>query len=138
MKANLRRAYSAFSEDVLEGEGLLCCAGAVLCVWTPRTTTTKQTTPSTPTTHPLLPLLQGCAKQAEFRAVVFALCYFHAALLERKKFGVGNLPGSASGLGWNMAYPFNTGDLLCCGQCASNYLDANAKVRVCRGGGVRA
>lgn len=27
-----------------------------------------------------------------------------------------------------MNYPFNTGDLLCCGQCAANYLDANAKV----------
>ena len=28
---------------------------------------------------------------------MFALCYFHAALLERKKFGVGNLPGATSG-----------------------------------------
>ena len=56
-QANLRRAYSQFTEDILE----------------------------------------GCAKQAEFRAIVFALCYFHAALLERKKFGVGNLPGATSG-----------------------------------------
>ena len=42
-------------------------------------------------------LLEGCAKQTEFRALVFALSYFHAALLERKKFGVGNLPGATSG-----------------------------------------
>jgi hypothetical protein len=70
--------------------------------------------------------------QAEFRSIVFALCYFHAALLERKKFGVGNLPGATSGIGWNMNYPFNTGDLLCCGQCASNYLENN--VKVCFGG----
>lgn len=42
-------------------------------------------------------LLEGCSKQSEFRVIVFALCYFHAALLERKKFGVGNLPGSSSG-----------------------------------------
>ena len=28
-----------------------------------------------------------------------------------------------------MNYPFNTGDLLCCGQCAANYLDANIRVR---------
>jgi hypothetical protein len=56
-QANLKRAYSQYNEDLLE----------------------------------------GCAKQAEFRNVVFALCYFHAALLERKKFGVGNLPGAASG-----------------------------------------
>ena len=57
VQANLKRAYSQFTEDILE----------------------------------------GCAKQAEFRAIVFALCYFHAALLERKKFGVGNLPGATSG-----------------------------------------
>jgi hypothetical protein len=69
-----------------------------------------------------------CTPQAEFRSIVFALCYFHAALLERKKFGVGNLPGATSGIGWNMNYPFNTGDLLCCGQCASNYLENNVKV----------
>ncbi|GBF97683.1 flagellar outer dynein arm heavy chain beta [Raphidocelis subcapitata] len=88
LKANLRRAYANFSEEMLE----------------------------------------GCAKQAEFRTIVFALCYFHAALLERKKFGVGNLPGATSGIGWNMNYPFNTGDLLCCGQTAVNYLENNAKV----------
>jgi dynein heavy chain len=27
-----------------------------------------------------------------------------------------------------MNYPFNTGDLLCCGQCANNYLDNNTSV----------
>lgn len=27
-----------------------------------------------------------------------------------------------------MNYPFNTGDLLCCGQCAANYLDNSVKV----------
>ena len=53
-------------------------------------------------------MFEACAKQAEFKAIVFALCYFHAALLERKKFGVGNLPGATSGIGWNMNYPFNT------------------------------
>lgn len=88
LKANLRRAWNNYNEEILE----------------------------------------GCAKQAEFRAIVFALCYFHAALLERKKFGVGNLPGARSGIGWNMNYPFNTGDLLCCGQTANNYLENNVKV----------
>jgi hypothetical protein len=33
-------------------------------------------------------------------------------MLERKKFGVGNLPGATSGIGWNMNYPFNTGGQL--------------------------
>jgi dynein heavy chain, axonemal len=73
-------------------------------------------------------ILDGCAKQGEFRAIVFGLCYFHACLLERKKFGVGNMPGATSGIGWNMNYPFNTGDLLCCGQTAHNYLENNVKV----------
>jgi len=41
--------------------------------------------------------MEGCAKQMEFRAIVFALCFFHASILERKKFGVGNLPGATSG-----------------------------------------
>ena len=67
--------------------------------------------------------LENCAKHGEFRSIIFALCYFHSALLERKKFGVGNLPGARSGIGWNMNYPFNTGDLLCCAQCAYNYLE---------------
>jgi hypothetical protein len=72
--------------------------------------------------------MESCAKQAEFRTIIFALCYFHAAILERKKFGVGNLPGATSGIGWNMNYPFNTGDLLCCAQTATNYLENNSKV----------
>lgn len=50
-------------------------------------------------------MFESCAKQAEYKAIVFALCYFHAALLERKKFGVGNMPGATSGIGWNMNYP---------------------------------
>jgi hypothetical protein len=71
------------------------------------------------------------------RTIIFALCYFHAALLERKKFGVGNLPGATSGIGWNMNYPFNTGDLLNCGQTAVNYLENNVKVGRGRGRGGR-
>ena len=62
------------------------------------------------------------------RSILYALSFFHAALLERKKFGVGNQPGARSGIGWNMTYPFNTGDLLCCAQLAANYLDNNSKV----------
>ena len=33
-----------------------------------------------------------------------------------------------TGIGWNMNYPFNSGDLLCCGQCTANYLDNAVKV----------
>ena len=38
------------------------------------------------------------------------------------------MPDAASGIGWNMNYPFNTGDLLCCGQCVNNYLENNSNV----------
>ena len=62
------------------------------------------------------------------RSILFALSFFHATLLERKKFGVGNQPGARSGIGWNMGYPFNLGDLLCCGQLAANYLDNSSRV----------
>lgn len=41
---------------------------------------------------------------------------------------MGNQPGARSGIGWNMGYPFNVGDLLCCGQLAANYLDNSSKV----------
>jgi dynein heavy chain, axonemal len=37
-------------------------------------------------------------------------------------------PCLPAGLGWNMNYPFNAGDLVCSAQCACSYLDNNAKV----------
>lgn len=73
-------------------------------------------------------VIENCSKQAELRSILFALCYYHAVILERKKFGVGNLPNATSGIGWNMNYPFNTGDLLCCGQVAVNFLEQSTKV----------
>ncbi len=33
-----------------------------------------------------------------------------------------------AGIGWNMNYPFNVGDLVCCSQCTANYLDNSTKV----------
>lgn len=52
-------------------------------------------------------LLESCAKQSEFRSIAFALAYFHAALQERKKFGVGNLPGATSGAKCSSRYSFD-------------------------------
>ena len=40
-------------------------------------------------------------KQAELKAVVFALCFFHSVVLRAA--------ASSASIGWNRAYPFNNG-----------------------------
>ena len=51
--------------------------------------------------------------------MVFALCFFHSVVCERRKFGP---------QGWNRGYPFNQGDLVTCVSVANNYLEASAKI----------
>lgn len=41
-------------------------------------------------------------KDTKYNHILFALCYFHSVLIERRKFG---------SKGWNMFYPFSIGDL---------------------------
>lgn len=60
-----------------------------------------------------------CARETEFKAILFALCYFHAVVCERRKFGA---------QGWNRVYPYNTGDLTISVNVLYNYLEANPKV----------
>ena len=62
-----------------------------------------------------------CAKENEFKSILFSLCYFHAVVVERRKFGA---------QGWNRSYPFNTGDLTISVNVLYNYLEANPKVCV--------
>ena len=64
-------------------------------------------------------MLEECSKQSEFKCITFGLVYFHACLLQRKKFGT---------IGWNFTYPFSTGDLVNSSQCAVNYLENNSKI----------
>ncbi|KAK3861449.1 hypothetical protein Pcinc_032598 [Petrolisthes cinctipes] len=63
--------------------------------------------------------LEMCSKEAEFKSILFSLCYFHACVAERRKFGA---------QGWNRPYPFNTGDLTISVNVLYNYLEANSKV----------
>lgn len=63
--------------------------------------------------------LEMCTKEAEFKSVLFSLCYFHAVVAERRKFGP---------QGWNRNYPFNVGDLTISVNVLYNYLENNSKV----------
>uniref|UniRef100_A0A5F8GSV7 Dynein axonemal heavy chain 11 n=1 Tax=Monodelphis domestica TaxID=13616 RepID=A0A5F8GSV7_MONDO len=63
--------------------------------------------------------LESCSKDQEFKSILFSLCYFHACVAGRRKFGA---------QGWNRSYPFNPGDLTICADILYNYLEASAKV----------
>ena len=60
-----------------------------------------------------------CAKENEFKSILMSLCYFHAVVVERRKFGA---------QGWNRSYPYNTGDLTISVNVLYNYLENNNKV----------
>ncbi|XP_041937573.1 dynein heavy chain 11, axonemal [Alosa sapidissima] len=64
-------------------------------------------------------MLDQCSREQEFKTILFSLCYFHACVAERRKFGP---------QGWNRKYPFNTGDLTISVSVLYNYLEANAQV----------
>jgi len=59
--------------------------------------------------------IEKCLKPREFKATLFALCFFHALVSGRIKFGP---------QGWSKKYPFNDGDLTICAQVLCNYLNS--------------
>ena len=63
--------------------------------------------------------LERSSKETEYHAIWFALCFYHALLLERTKYGA---------IGWNRTYPFNSGDLTVSVDVVVNYLEANTRV----------
>ncbi|XP_051576917.1 dynein axonemal heavy chain 11 [Myxocyprinus asiaticus] len=63
--------------------------------------------------------LEMCSHEQEFKGLLFSVCYFHACVSERRKFGP---------QGWNHRYPFNSGDLTISISVLYNYLETNAKV----------
>jgi dynein heavy chain len=56
-------------------------------------------------------------KDPKIKTILFALCYFHSVMLERRKFGP---------KGWNMKYPFSAGDLRDSAVILNNYMEQNA------------
>jgi len=58
--------------------------------------------------------VDSCLKPREFKATLFALCFFHSLISGRIKFGA---------QGWSKKYPFNDGDLTICGTVLKNYLN---------------
>lgn len=54
------------------------------------------------------------SKKSEYKSILFALCYFHAVVSGRKKFG---------NQGWSRVYNFNDGDLTICSDVLHNYLE---------------
>ena len=65
-------------------------------------------------------LAQGCPQQPQaWPRLLFALAFFHALVLERRKYG---------SLGWNTTYDFSDGDWLCARQTLSMFV--NTQVRL--------
>merc|ERR1711871_446366 len=62
---------------------------------------------------------ENSSKQSEFKAIIFALCFFHSVACERRKFGP---------MGWNRAYPYNPGDLKDSIAVANNYLEGQSTI----------
>lgn len=60
-------------------------------------------------------LAQGCPQQPQaWPRMLFVLAFFHALVLERRKYG---------SLGWNTSYDFSDGDWLCARQTLSMFLN---------------
>jgi dynein heavy chain len=60
-------------------------------------------------------------RDAKVKAIVYGLCHFHSVMLERKKFGP---------MGYNMMYPFSTGDLRDSASVLYNYLENSSSGKV--------
>ena len=64
-------------------------------------------------------VLDRSTKPEAHKPMLFALCFFHALVLGRRKFGF---------QGFSRQYPFNNGDLTVCAAVLHNYLEGNPSV----------
>jgi len=62
---------------------------------------------------------EACSKPREYKKMFFALAYFHAAILERRKYGA---------IGWNIPYEWMTADLETSKRQLRMYLDEQEMV----------
>ncbi|CCW67051.1 unnamed protein product [Phytomonas sp. Hart1] len=63
--------------------------------------------------------LESCRKPDEFKKIFFSMCFFHALIQERRKFGP---------LGWNIPYEYTSGDLDCCVEQIKIFLEKYNKL----------
>ena len=63
--------------------------------------------------------LEDCAKPHAFKKMIFGICFFHAVMRERGKFGP---------IGWNIPYTFSTADLQITRDQLKVFLDSYAEV----------
>jgi len=62
---------------------------------------------------------ESCTKPREYKKLVFALAYFHAAILERRKYGA---------IGWNIPYEWMNSDFNTSEMNLMNYLNEQPDV----------
>ena len=57
---------------------------------------------------------ESCTKPREYKKLLFALAYFHAVILERRKYGA---------IGWNIPYEWMNSDFVTSKTQLKMYLD---------------